>query len=163
MTTQIIQRQVRFFDLARAMQAIASRPDAAIDMAMEVDAETVKLLESNLHAVIPKLNGDPLAKELEALLNHPFVEAPPIIVHERDVRAEGQPPRFEWKAIVKPGAALGDKNAAFECTFEGVALRIEKRGAADYEGFVNGRHFARSKFKKNMRERLEKEAIRRVG
>lgn len=162
---QTLEKQVRFYDLARAFRVLASRPDKSLDVALEVvDDNTIKVIESNLHNIAAKLNGDPMAREIEALLSHPMMDSPPMaIVHARDVAKEGELPPFNWKAIQKPGAPLGDLNAAFECTWGGQALKIVKNGAADYEGFIGGVHFARSKFKKSMRERLEKEAIKRAN
>lgn len=162
---QTLEKQVRLYDVARAFQIIAANPAKTLDLALEVvDDTTIKVIESNLHGIAEKLNGDPMAREIEALLSHPMMDSPPLaVVHARDVAKEGELPPFKWKAIQKPGAALGDLNAAFECTWGGQALKIVKNGAADYEGFIGGVHFARSKFKKSMRERLEKEAVKRAN
>lgn len=160
---QTLEKRVRLYDVARAFQVLAANPSKTLDIAIEVSDDTIKVIESNLHGIASKLNGDPMAREIEALLSHPHMDSPPlVVVHERDVRAEGEAPAFDWKAITRAGAALGDKNAAFECTWGGLSLRIEKRGPADYEGFIDSQYFARSKFKKNMRERLEIEAAKRA-
>ena len=105
-----------------------------------------------------------MAHDIENLLSLPAVVAPSII-HERDVRAEERDPdAFDWQPIRNPASnvALGDKFTAWACEWKGVKLKITKHGPGKYEGFVDGQSSGTSKFRKTLRERLEKEATKRA-
>jgi hypothetical protein len=158
-------KKIRVFELAKAFSIIAANPARTLDFAVEVEDQTVTMIADNLHALAQRMNGDPLAHEIEALVSIPAFNAPSI-VHERDVRAEEpDPDAFEWRSVrnASPNAALGDKFTAWTCDWKGVKLRIEKHGPGKYEGFADGQHVAASKFRRNVRERLEKEAAKRAN
>jgi hypothetical protein len=169
------EQRVRFFDIARGFAIIAANPDKALDVALEVDNDTITVIESNLHNIARVLNGDPMAKEIEAVLTRPAIASPPlapvVVVTAQEARREAlraervrrDPDAFVWRPIVRENAPLGEKFAGFECRWKGLVLAITKHGPGKYEGTINGKHFAESKFKKNLRERLEKEATKRAN
>lgn len=154
------EKQVRFFDLARAFQAIAERPDKALNVALEIDDDTINVLESNLHEVARKLNGDPLATAIETLLSIPAPSIVPVSTISIPVSgSEAASP--VWVKHGKRGAPAHE--VRWEANWSGVKLLIQKRGPKNYEGFVNGVPVARGKFKSDLRDKVEKEAAKRLS
>lgn len=160
MATQVLHRQVRFLDIARAFSVLANHADKALDLAVEVSEDTIRVIESNLHNVAQRLNGDPIAEEIEMLLAHPFTPSPPIAIVGEKERTHGT---FTWRTIENPNPVLGNKRGAFVCNWQGMKLEITKQGPANYEAKINGTPILHGKFKSNVRERLEKEALRRAA
>jgi hypothetical protein len=164
MATQAIVKRLRFLDIARAFSVLASQPDKALDLAVEVADDTIRVIESNLHNVAKRLEGDPIAHEIAALLSHPYNVEAPALSPAGPVTVKGRTNgTFTWNAVQNEHTSLGNKNGAFVANWQGHTLEVRKLGPANYEGRIDGETKLHGKFKKGVRERIEKEAAKLVA
>lgn len=141
------EKRIRVERAAGALATIASNPDKLDVLADKLDDSTVEKIESGL---------------INAFANATIVTAAQIRAEESATDG-AEPPRFNWIAVKNPGALPGNLNGAFACDWNGLKLEVKKLGPANYEGKINGVHIVGGKFKAGVRQRIEKEAAKRVG
>lgn len=150
-------KRLRVFDVARAFHLIALQPEKALPIIDAFPDTILEQIESHFRASVSKsTNGEPFAVAISTLMIHPFVS----VVQTEDLLnlpgIDSEKP-FHWTKVGERGA----KDVRFDCEWNGLGLRIVKRGPADYEGFIGDERIARAKFKKNLRERMEREAAKK--
>jgi len=155
------QRQVRVFNAAMAFKGMARNPDAILAGADAITDTELEAIESGLHKIAGKLIGEPvpgahdIGTAIQAWVKPPLGKAPTPNATAGPARIRADRPIFSWTKSADDGKTI------YSAAHNGRQLRIERTKAASYEGFLDNAHIMHGKFRKNVRERLEKEATKR--
>ncbi len=147
--------EVRLIHAAMAFGALSDLPASKAAEAVKVLTEgELNAIESGVRKIGEALatsgNGaTALGERIRAWVNAP---GPVEIVRAAEAAPEPVDASADEIRWTKHGKG---ERASYAAQFRGTALKIERHGPADYEGFVGGHSVAKGKFKRNVRERTE--------